>query len=119
MTDKQCRDRIVGVLSASMMPMEVEAECVRFLDKCLDQISWHPPEKLPPMHEECLEWEGEQLKYQISEPVLAYTDDGEMVTVRVSTMDGETSWFNSDGGEYTVTHWRKLPDEPEENANGI
>ena len=37
MTDKQIRDRIVGVLSASMMPMEMEAECVAFLDRCLAQ----------------------------------------------------------------------------------
>lgn len=35
MTDKQIRDRIVGVLSASMMPMETEAECVAFLNRCL------------------------------------------------------------------------------------
>lgn len=35
MTDRQIRDRIVGVLSASMMPMEMEAECVRFLDRCI------------------------------------------------------------------------------------
>lgn len=35
MTDKQIRDRIVGVLSASMMPMEMEAECVAFLDRSL------------------------------------------------------------------------------------
>ena len=118
MTDKQCRDRIVGVLSVSMMPIEFEAECVRFLDKCLEQISWHPASQLPPMHKECFEDEDCKLVYQISEPVLAYTDDGEMVTVRVSELDGEVSWFNSDGGEYTVTHWRKLPEEPEENADG-
>lgn len=36
MTDKQIRDRIVGVLSASMMPMEMEAECVAFLDRALE-----------------------------------------------------------------------------------
>lgn len=35
MSDKQIRDRIVGVLSASMMPMELEAECVAFLDRCI------------------------------------------------------------------------------------
>lgn len=36
MTNKQIRDRIVGVLSASMMPMEMEAECVAFLDRSLE-----------------------------------------------------------------------------------
>lgn len=35
MTDKQIRDRIVGALSVSMMPMEMEAECVAFLDRCV------------------------------------------------------------------------------------
>lgn len=35
MTDKQIRDRIVGVLSASMMPMEMEAECTEWVDKHL------------------------------------------------------------------------------------
>ena len=35
MTNQQIRDRIVGALSVSMMPMEMEAECVAFLDRCL------------------------------------------------------------------------------------
>lgn len=35
MSDKQIRDRIVGALSVSMMPMEMEAECVAFLDRCV------------------------------------------------------------------------------------
>ena len=42
MTYKQCRDKLAGMLSVSMIPMEVEAELVRFLDKCLDAISWKP-----------------------------------------------------------------------------
>ena len=52
MTDQQIRDRIVGALSASMMPMEVEAECVAFLDRCVKQITWHPTKELPPMKTE-------------------------------------------------------------------
>ena len=39
MTDQQIRDRIVGALSASMMPMEVEAECVAFLDRCVKPVT--------------------------------------------------------------------------------
>lgn len=35
MTDKQIRNRITGVLSVSMMPVEMEAECVAFLDRCV------------------------------------------------------------------------------------
>lgn len=55
MTDKQIRDRIMGVLSASMMPMEMEAECVAFLDRCLQENRWYTGEELPPMHTETYE----------------------------------------------------------------
>ena len=55
MTDKQCRDRIVGALSASMMPMEAEAECIRFLDKALSSMTWISPiEKLPKVFQRVL-----------------------------------------------------------------
>lgn len=51
MTDKQIRNRIVGALSVSMMPMEQEAECIRFLDRALEAMEkqrWIPvTERLP------------------------------------------------------------------------
>lgn len=112
MTDKQCRDKIMGLLSASMMPMEMEAECVAFLDRCLDQ-SWHPAEQLPVMHDERIEECGEVIEYQISDPVLAYTKNCEMVTVRVTCERNIVFWIDDDGSNYTVTHWRKLPAAPE------
>lgn len=50
MTDKQICDRIKGALSASMMPMEMELECVRFLDRCLGG-RWIPVEERLPGNE--------------------------------------------------------------------
>lgn len=100
-----------------MMPLELEAECVRFLDRCLDQVSWHPADELPPMHTERFEDENEMIEYQISDPVLAFTDDEEMVTVRATKEFVSVYWFDIDGGEYKVTHWRKLPDKPKEDMN--
>ena len=113
MTDKQIRDRIVGALSASMMPMEVEAECVAFLDRVLKQITWHPANELPPMKTETYVDEVETFEYQISGTVLAYTDEGGMVAVRCTQDMGNTYWVDSDGACYTVTYWREMPKEPE------
>ena len=113
MTDKQIRDRIVGVLSVSMMPMEMEAECVAFLDQCLKQITWHSAKELPPMKTETYVDQVETFAYQISEPVLAYTAAGEIVSVRCSLDMGNTYWADLDGACYTVTHWRKMPEAPE------
>lgn len=118
MTDKQIRNRIVGALSVSMMPMEMEAECIQFLDRCLEQISWHSAKQLPPMHTECFEDDDDTVEYQISDPVLVYTEDEEMVAVRATVEFGTVRWFDIDGSEYNVTHWRKLPEESKEVANG-
>lgn len=55
MTDKQIRDRIAGVLSVSMMPMEMEVECLAFLDRALAAMTWiSPAEKLPKIFERVL-----------------------------------------------------------------
>lgn len=55
MTDNQIRDRIVGALSISMMPMEMEAECVAFLDRGLTAMTWISPiEKQPKIFERVL-----------------------------------------------------------------
>lgn len=113
MTDQQIRDQIVGALSASMMPMEMEAECVAFLDRCVKQITWHPAKELPPMKTETYVDQVETFEYQISEPVLAYTDEGEMVSVRCSQDMGTTYWVDMDGTCYTVSHWREMPKAPE------
>ena len=111
MTDRQIRDRIVGVLSASMMPMEMEAECVAFLDRCLQENQWHTAEDLPPMHTETFEDFDEKIEYQISEPVLIVTVDGKAEVARCGLDDfGKTAWFNDDGTDYEVYSWRYLPE---------
>lgn len=114
MTDKQCRDRIVGALSVSMMPMEQEAECVRFLDRCLEQASWHSAEQLPPMKDESFEDLGELISNEASDPVLGYTEDQKMVVVTASKSDNRIYWTDDNGTSYSITHWRKLPVGPEE-----
>lgn len=111
MTDKQIRDRIVGVLSASMMPMEMEAECIAFLDRCLQENRWYAGDELPPMHTETYEDFDETIEYQISEPLLIVTEDGKAEVARCSLDDyGKPEWFNDDGTDYSVTHWRYLPE---------
>ena len=121
MTDKQLRDRIVGVLSASMMPMAMEAESVAFLDRCLAGVSWHPAKQLPAMHKESYDDFGEKAEYQLSDPVLAYTTDGEMVVVRAAAAsDGTVFWSGNDETDYDVTHWTVLPAAPDqESAIGL
>lgn len=113
MTDKQIRDRIVGVLSASMMPMEMEAECVAFLDRSLKWVSWYPAEQLPQMHTEICDWDNDPFEFEISEPVLAFTVDEEQVAVRCSKEAGGIYWADADGTEYDITHWKYLPQNPE------
>jgi hypothetical protein len=113
MTDKQIRDRIVGALSASMMPMEMEAECVAFLDRCLDQISWHPAEQLPVMHTEVCDLDMDPFEFEISESLLAFTVDWEMVTVNCSKEAGMIYWTDLNGSEYEVLYWKYIPQVPE------
>lgn len=111
MTDQQIRDRIVGALSASMMPMEMEAECVAFLDRCLQENRWYTGEELPPMHTETYEDFDERFKYQISEPLLIVTVDGKAEVARCGLDDsGRAAWFNDDGADYDVVQWRYLPE---------
>lgn len=110
MTDRQIRDRIVGVLSASMIPMEMEAECVAFLDRCVQENRWYTAEELPPMHTETYEDFDETVEYQISEPVLIVTADGRADVARCVVDFGKAAWFNNDGTDYEVFRWRYLPE---------
>lgn len=115
MTDKQIRDRIVGALSVSMMPMEMEAECVAFLDRCLKQITWHSAKELPPMHTEIYEDFDDSVDYEVSDAVLAQTDDGRIVVAKCCYDDcGKLWWFDDDGTDYKVIRWQYLPEKTEE-----
>lgn len=119
MTDKQIRDRIMGALSASMMPMEMEAECIRFLDRCLQENRWYTEEELPPMHTETYKDFDEKVEYQISEPLLIVTVDGKAEVARCGLDDfGRAAWFNDDGADYNVARWRYLPQTQEVPADG-
>lgn len=117
MTDKQCRDKLVGMLSCSWIQLEVEDELVRFLDKCLDQISWRSADQLPKFHTEAYEDDDESFEYEISDPVLAFTKERRMAVVKCCLDDGgKPCWVDDDGTLYRVTHWRPLPEEPKEDV---
>ena len=118
MTNIQIRSAILGALSASMMPMEREAECVRFLDRCLAQMVWSPVDQLPKLHTEVYLDDKETFDYEVSDPVLAFTADRQMVTVKCCLDDcGKPWWFDDNGSSYKVTYWRPLPDEPKGEKN--
>lgn len=116
MTDKQCRDKLVGMLSVSMITMETEAELVRFLDKCLEAISWKSVEQPPKLRTEIYKDEEETVEYRISDRVLGLTEEGEMVAVYYGDAGFELGWFDMDGSSYKITHWRPLPTLLEETA---
>ena len=91
MTDKQICDRIRGALSASMMPMEMELECNRFLDRCLND-GWIPvEERLPAYGQEVIVYGGNYLK-------------GCVTAMRFWRAE-DVNWFG-------VTHWMPLPEPP-------
>lgn len=106
MTDKQICDRIKGVLSASMMPIEMELECVRFLERRQND-GWIPVGERLPDH---------------NKTVLVYCTGvvaGSHV-VHIGSLDSGKFWFlRTHPGissfpvlEWQVTHWMPLPDPP-------
>lgn len=120
MTDKQICDRIRGALSASMMPMEMELECNRFLDRCLNN-GWIPVEERLP--------EAERIAWTEKHPDIALKV---LAIIRGSyqaaelwysgVFEGKPSfWGISYDGEstisYAVTHWMPLPEPPGKDVN--
>lgn len=97
MTDKQICDRIRGALSVSMMPMEMELECNRFLDRRLNG-GWIPvTEKLP----------------ERFQTVIVCRDNGKVEQGYRDTRD----WWKVYGTRTKqVTHWMPLPAAPMEVA---
>ena len=97
MTDKQICDRIKGVLSASMMPMEMELECNRFLDRCLND-GWIPvTERLPSYGQEVIVYAGNYLKGCVT--AMRFWDEKYITWLR-------------------VTHWMPLPEPPGKEVGG-
>lgn len=72
---------------------------------------------LPPMHTDVFEDEGEPVEYQISDTVLAYTIDGQIVTARAAVEMGTTWCFDDNGAEYEVTHW--MPVKPPKEVPNV
>ena len=99
MTDQQICDRLRGALSVSMMPMEMELECNRFLDRS----RWIPCSERMPKEDE---------------NVLAWTKYGEFC--ESAFWNGSywvKTWSNDDISG--VTHWRPLPEPPgKDDADG-
>ena len=114
MTDQQIRSAIAGALSVSMMPMETEEKCIAFLDACLDQRWRKASEELPKMHTDVFEDFDDYQEFEVSDTVLVFTEDGEIVPAKCCfDTFGRPWWFSDEGTDYNVTHWRKLPKKPE------
>ena len=55
MTNEQARSRLMGMVSASFIPMEEEVQLVAFLDRALTALTWiRPEEKLPKVFQRVL-----------------------------------------------------------------
>lgn len=82
---------------------------------------WKTSDELPPLHH-ATDTEGEDaMPYEISEPLLVYTEDGETVSeVRYVKYDGFAGWDDATGYLYgkTVTHWMQQPKPPKEEPHG-
>ena len=100
MTDKQICDRIKGVLSASMMPMEMELECNRFLDRCLDS-RWIPVE--------------ERLSTRYKTVLAVDRVTGKVDTAYLNIFD---SFVFCDGRGHGASHWMPLPEPPGKDVSG-
>lgn len=106
----QCLDRHSDLLAA-----EAIEELLTEVKELRERLRWRPvEEELPAVHEECVKVdEAEPTKYWVSEPVLACVEFGTLAVLRYEDDgDGSTYWFAEDGAEYTVTHWRHLPEVP-------
>lgn len=107
MTDKQIRDRIVGALSVSMMPMEMELECVRFLDRCLEVPKWIPvTERLPES--------GANVLVCVTDRIDNVKLEKAYLLAQYCVEDGWILEMWPDIETPNVTHWMPLPKPPKE-----
>lgn len=75
---------------------------------------WRASEKVPKMHTEIYEDFDETVDYEVSDPVLAVTKDGECVVARCCYDEcGNPWWFDDNGTDYKVVLWQPLPVVPE------
>lgn len=99
MTDQQIRSDIIGALSVSMMSMEKEAECIAFLDRCIEASQsgqWTSvAERLPVSGERVIVCRGDKVEQGI------YL--------------GVNGWWKVYGtNTKAVTHWQPMPAAPKE-----
>ena len=84
---------------------------------CKKFTPWIPvTERLPELHEDKIEdCDGSIYIFLVSEPVVAYTEDGETVIVQYEDdRNGKVAWVEEGGSEDIVTHWMPLPEPPKE-----
>ena len=68
---------------------------------------------LPKMHTEIYEDFDRDVDYEVSDSVLAFTEDGECVVGKCCYDEcGKPWWFSDDGVDLKVTHWQPLPARP-------
>ena len=112
-------DAIEELLERRQMDADLMQEQKERIVELENQLQWIPVgEQLPAVHEECVQLdEAEPTKYWVSEPVLACVEFGTLAVLRYEDDgDGSTYWFSEDGAEYTVTHWRPMPEVPGEEG---
>lgn len=112
-------DTIEELLERRQMDADLMQEQKERIVELENQLQWIPVgEKLPAVHEECVQLdEAEHTKYWVSDPVLACVEFGTLAVLRYEDDgDGSTYWFSEDGAEYTVTHWRPMPEVPGEEG---
>ena len=112
-------DTIEELLERRQMDADLMQEQKERIVELENQLQWiSVGEKLPAVHEECVQLdEAELTKYWGSEPGLACVEFGTLSVLRYEDDgDGATYWFAEDGAEYTVTHWRPLPEVPGEEG---
>lgn len=82
----------------------------------VQNTGWRDAERqLPKTHTEIFEDFDESWDYEVSDPVLAVTVDGECVVAKFSCDEcGKPCWYDDDGTDYKVRFWQPLPVVPEE-----
>lgn len=81
---------------------------------------WTPASKLPPLHQ-ATEDDDYPLKYEISERLLVYTENGRIIAnVRYVISESFVGWDDWSGGlaHTKVTHWMIQPKPPKETKHG-
>lgn len=92
--------------------------CIRKLpDADISYSFWKSADELPPLHHVVEDDDEELLKYESSEKLLVYTENGRIVAnVRYVKSENFVGWDDWSGGLFNtkVTHWMPQPKPPME-----